>query len=178
MRPQKILSAILGFVIMSVLPLSQEKPGCLFCQMIKGDAPCYKVWESETHLAFLSIFPNTPGVSVVVPKKHFDSYAFHMNDEDYIALMGAAKKVALILDEKLKVARTALVLEGFGVNHVHAKLFPLHGPKASEEWQPIQSGEAKKEEFFTEYQGYISSHDSKRAQDTDLQNLVQKISID
>ena len=39
-----------------------------------------------------------------------------------------AKAVAKRLDAALAdVDRTAMVLEGFGADHVHAKLFPLHG---------------------------------------------------
>ncbi len=48
---------------------------CIFCQIVEGKAPCHKVWEDEHHLAFLSIFPNTDGFTVVIPKKHYPSYA-------------------------------------------------------------------------------------------------------
>ena len=44
---------------------------CIFCQIVEGKAPCHKVWEDEHHLAFLSIFPNTDGFTVVIPKKHY-----------------------------------------------------------------------------------------------------------
>jgi histidine triad (HIT) family protein len=49
---------------------------CIFCQIVTGQAPCHTIWEDDGHLAFLSIFPNTPGFSVVLPKAHFPSYAF------------------------------------------------------------------------------------------------------
>ncbi len=43
-------------------------------------------------------------------------------------LVIAAKKTAQLLDEALKgVARTGMILEGYGVDHLHAKLFPMHG---------------------------------------------------
>ncbi len=41
---------------------------CIFCQIVEGKAPCHKVWEDEHHLAFLSIFPNTDGFTVVIRK--------------------------------------------------------------------------------------------------------------
>ena len=50
--------------------------GCIFCKIVRGEAPCHKIWEDEKHLAFLSIFPNTEGFSVVITKKHYPSYAF------------------------------------------------------------------------------------------------------
>ena len=54
---------------------------CIFCKIVKGESHCHKIWEDEEHLAFLSIYPNTLGASVVIPKKHFSSYAFHMPDD-------------------------------------------------------------------------------------------------
>ena len=54
---------------------------CIFCDIVKGKLPCHKIWEDEKHLAFLSIFPNTEGFSVVIPKQHYSSYAFEQSDE-------------------------------------------------------------------------------------------------
>ncbi len=39
---------------------------CIFCQIVRGETPCHKLWEDEKYLAFLSIFPNTLGFSVVI----------------------------------------------------------------------------------------------------------------
>lgn len=41
---------------------------CLFCGIVAGTTPAHVIWEDNQHLAFLSIFPNTPGTSVVIPK--------------------------------------------------------------------------------------------------------------
>lgn len=146
---------------------------CIFCKIVSGDAPSYKIWESDAHLAFLSIFPNTEGVTVVIPKTHYPSYAFDLPDDVLAELMFATKKVAKLLDAKLgDVGRTAMVFEGFGVDHVHAKLFPMHGTKNMAEWRPIES---KIEKYFDRYEGYISSHDYKRADDEALAKLANKI---
>jgi len=84
----------------------------------------------------------------------------------------ATKKVARLLDEKLPdVGRTALVFEGFAIDHAHAKLYPMHGT-VMEEWRPIESDVKK---YFDIYEGYISSHDGKRAADVDLQELARYI---
>jgi len=145
---------------------------CIFCKIAKGEAPAHKIWEDENHLAFLSIFPNTEGVSVVITKKHYPSYAFDLPDEVLADLMVAAKKTAKLLDSKLKdVGRTGLIFEGFGVNHVHAKLFPMHGTKLTN-WCPMESSVGK---YFEKYEGYLSSHDFKRANDKELAKLAEKI---
>jgi len=135
--------------------------------------PSFKVWEDLEHVAFLSIFPNTDGVTVVTTKKHYPSYAFDLPDQILSKLILATKKVAKLLDAKLDdVGRTALVFEGFGVDHVHSKLYPMHGTKNMAEWKPIES---KIEKFFTQYEGYISSHDYKREDDKKLADLAKKI---
>lgn len=152
-----------------------SEQSCIFCKIVSGDAPSYKVWESDTHFAFLSIYPNTEGVTVVIPKKHFSSYAFEMQDEDLFALIKAAKEVALLLDKKFQIGRTAMVFEGFGVDHVHAKLFPLHGTSTTGEWKPALSSDEKRKEYFELYQGYVSSHDCMVVSHEELRETHKKI---
>ena len=77
-----------------------------------------------------------------------------------------------MLDSKLKdVGRTGMIFEGFGVDHVHSKLFPMHGTKMKE-WKPLKSNVQK---YFEKYEGYISSHDYRREDDTRLAILAKKI---
>jgi len=146
--------------------------GCIFCKIVNGEAPCHKIWEDEKHLAFLTPYPNTEGASVVIPKKHYPSYAFDLPDNVLNDLIIATKKVARVLDSSLAdVGRTAMVFEGFGVDHVHTKLFPMHGTKMKD-WKPIKSNVDR---YFEKYEGYISSHDYKREDDAKLEELAKKI---
>ena len=145
---------------------------CIFCKIVKGELPSHTIWEDEKHLAFLSIFPNTEGFSVVITKEHYPSYAFDLPEEVLAQLMKAVKTVAKLLDAKLDdVGRTGMIFEGFGVDHIHAKLFPMHGTKMPE-WKPLKSDINK---FFHTYEGYISSHDYMRADDGELSELAKKI---
>ncbi|WP_346015671.1 HIT domain-containing protein [Rheinheimera sp. 1928-s] len=41
--------------------------------MVAGQSPCHQVSEDDEHLAFLSIYPNTTGFTVVTPKKYYPS---------------------------------------------------------------------------------------------------------
>lgn len=149
------------------------KEDCIFCKIVRREIPSHKIWEDERHLAFLSIFPNTDGFSVVIIKEHLPSYAFDLPDNVLSDLVIASKKVAKLLDSKLEdVDRTGMILEGFGVDHVHAKLFPMHGTVNMKEWKAIKSNVDK---FFTKYEGYISSHDFKREDDEKLKKLAEKI---
>jgi histidine triad (HIT) family protein len=46
------------------------EPDCLFCRMIKGEAPCKKVYEDERAFAFHDIHPQGPVHILVIPKRH------------------------------------------------------------------------------------------------------------
>ena len=147
---------------------------CIFCKIVSGEMPAHKVWENDTHLAFLTIFPNTEGFTVVISKEHKPSYAFDNSDEDLTALALAAKKVGKMIDAAYPndVARTGMILEGFGVDHLHAKLFPMHNTASDSEWKRHKSNVDK---YFENYEGYISSHDYKRADDEVLAKIAKKI---
>ena len=146
---------------------------CIFCRIVHRQAPAHVIWEDEAHLAFLSIYPNTKGFSVVIPKAHHPSYAFDLPDKVLADLTLAARQVGLLLDRALVgVARTGLIFEGYGVDHVHAKLFPMHGTGDDSSFRPISSSVDR---FFRRYEGYISSNDGARATDEDLSLLADHI---
>jgi len=146
---------------------------CIFCSIVQGKLPSHKIWEDEKHIAFLTIFPNTPGFSVVIPKNHYPSYAFDLSDDVLSDLVLASKKVGKLLDKAFDdVGRTGMIFEGFGVDHIHAKLFPMHGTGSMNEWKQMNSNV---DIFFDKYKGYISSHDYKRADDDELARIAQLI---
>jgi diadenosine tetraphosphate (Ap4A) HIT family hydrolase len=149
---------------------------CLFCKIVAGEIPCHKVWEDDTHLAFLTIFPNTDGFTVVVTKDHHESDALAQEDSVLTGLVLAAKQVARKINAAFDdVGRTGLMMEGFGVNHLHCKLFPMHGTKPMSEWKPLASGDAAHKKFFTQYEGFMSSHDGERGDDAVLAKIAAKI---
>ena len=110
---------------------------------------------------------------MVIPKTHHPSYAFDLPDQVLADLTLAARQVGLLLDRALVgVARTGLIFEGYGVDHVHAKLFPMHGTGNDSSFRPISSSVDR---FFDRYEGYIASNDGTRANDQDLSRLAAHI---
>jgi len=143
---------------------------CIFCKIAKGEIPCHKIYEDEEFLAFLDIFPNTKGMVLVITKKHYPSYVFEIPEEIYKKLLTTTKKIAKTLDKVLKVQRTAMVMEGMGIDHAHIKLYPLHGleSKFKEMW-------ASEKVFFEKYEGYITTQQGPRADDKELEQLAKRI---
>lgn len=146
---------------------------CIFCKIASGSISAHIIWEDKEHMAFLTRWPNTEGFSVVITKEHQPSYAFANDDETLTKITLAAKKVAQLIDTAYEdVGRTGMIYEGFGVNHLHAKLVPMHGTSDTKEWRQIKSGIIT---YFDKYPGYISSNDSNEISDETLSQVAEKI---
>jgi len=143
---------------------------CIFCKIVKGEIDSVKIWEDDEFLAILDIMPNTKGMTLVLTKKHYGSYAFDMPENEYKRFMSASKKVAKILERGLDVTRVAMVMEGMGIDHAHIKLYPLHGVKEKfkEMW-------AKEKIFFDKYEGYISTQTGEKVDIKELKKLAEEI---
>ena len=154
---------------------TDEQGKCIFCKIAAKEIPAYIIWESRTHIAFLSPYPNTEGFSVVIPKEHQPSAVLELPQETYQDLMTATKEVAGLLQEAFEdVGRVGLLVEGLGINHAHTKLMPLHGTQevANGSWKQYHS---QIETYFDSYKGYISSHDGPSAKKKELENTKNKI---
>jgi diadenosine tetraphosphate (Ap4A) HIT family hydrolase len=142
----------------------------IFDKIVSGEEKSWKVWEDDNFLAFLTPFPNTPGFTVVIPKENVGDYVFSLDDEQYIEFMKAVKTVANILEKAFDTSRVALIFEGTGVAHVHAKLIPLRGKLANETdvWSPHR-------EFNEEYQGWLTTAEGPKMSDERLNEIQAKI---
>ncbi|HLZ15089.1 MAG TPA: HIT family protein [Candidatus Saccharimonadales bacterium] len=144
----------------------------LFEKIVDDEIPSWKVWEDDTYLAFLTPFPNTPGVTVVVPKKNPGDYIVELDPETAHGLLDAAAKVAKLLEKALGVGRVGIAFEGSGVAHVHAKLYPFHGELGSRHMTNVWSGH---QEFVPHYRGYFSTSEGPRMSDGELSEIQRKI---
>lgn len=67
-------------------------------------------------------------MTLVVPKVHVASDVFAVDTDIIVSTMLATKSVAHLLQASFpEIQRVALVFEGLGVPHLHAKLYPLYG---------------------------------------------------
>ena len=95
----------------------------VFAKIVAGEIPCYKIYEDEKVLAFLDIHPETKGHTLVIPKVEVDKI-YDLSEEDYLALMLAAKKIARHMEDVLG-ARILWKVVGTDVPHAHIHLEPL-----------------------------------------------------
>lgn len=141
----------------------------LFPRIIRGEEQQWRVWEDNEHVAFLTPFPNTPGLTVLVPRKPLTSDIFRLNESDYTALLVATRKVAHLVQEGMNAHGVALIFEGFEFDYAHAKLIPLvPQPKAPK--PPVVVSQ-----FCPTYTGYVTSVDGPPANKEDLTEIHTKI---
>ena len=94
---------------------------CIFCKIVKGEIPSYKVYEDENFFAFLDINPESPGHVQVIPKEHTRWVWDVSNIGEYFEVVRKIEK------DKKKAFDTDWILSkiiGDEVPHAHIWVFP------------------------------------------------------
>lgn len=149
---------------------------CIFCKIVSNkDMQSRVIWENDSYMAFLSIFPNTEWFTVIIPKIHYPSDVLALPDDILQEFIIVAKRIAGVLENSFQdVGRVGLIMEWTWIDHAHIKLVPMHGTEnlKTGKWKQFLSNESW---FFEKYDEHISSHDGPRADDTLLDALAEKI---
>lgn len=101
---------------------------CIFCKIINGEIPSFKIYEDENTLAFLDINPVNPGHTLVVPKKHYSN--IEAADEETICqIIKTVKRIGLSLKKNLPAAGYNVLINndsvaGQVVPHLHFHIVP------------------------------------------------------
>ena len=106
---------------------------CIFCKIINGDIPCFKIYEDELVLAFLDINPDSDGHTLIIPKKHFRDLD-DIDLETLARINEVSKKLKNLLEKKLGCEGISLLQNnGFvqEVKHYHLHLKPYYKDKKS-----------------------------------------------
>ena len=78
---------------MTGAPMPSYDPNNIFAKILRGELPCYKVYEDDKTLAFLDIMPRTTGHTLVLPKVPARNI-LDIGGEDLAHVMAVAQKVA------------------------------------------------------------------------------------
>lgn len=100
---------------------------CVFCKIINGEIPCYKVYEDDKFLAFLDISQATIGHTLVVPKKHYPNI-LSLEDNDILGVVSlVCKKIEKALDvHNFNILNNCGVKAGQTVDHFHIHIIPRY----------------------------------------------------
>ena len=103
---------------------------CIFCKIIKGEIPSYKVAETEEAYAFLDIGPLSAGHTLVLPKKHIKNI-FEADPKDLYSVLDLVQKIAAKMKEKLPCDGVNILINngeaaGQSVHHCHWHIIPRY----------------------------------------------------
>jgi histidine triad (HIT) family protein len=120
-------------------------PNNIFAKILRGELPCYKVYEDEHTFSFLDIMPRAPGHTLVLPK----SPARNILDVDFAALSHVARTAQKIAQAGMRAFEAdGVTLQQFNepaggqvVFHLHVHIIPRKAgvalkPPASEKEKP------------------------------------------
>ena len=106
-------------------------PECIFCKIVAGEVPCYKVYEDDVVLGFLDLGPLSRGHCLVIPKAHYSTIEQMPGD-----LCGACMAVLPQLSKAVvtvtgvsgwNVLQNNGKVAGQAVDHVHFHIIPRSG---------------------------------------------------
>ena len=115
---------------------------CIFCKIIRREIPANFVYEDDKTIAFLDIAPNSPGHTLVIPKKHVKN----IFDTDQITLqntMETVRGLAPIIRDTVEAKGVHVTSNhesaaGQEVFHLHFHIIPRHSRSEFEFWPKIE----------------------------------------
>jgi histidine triad (HIT) family protein len=113
---------------------------CIFCKIIAGDIPSYKVAENELAYAFLDIHPANPGHTLVIPKRHAEN-VFETTPEEWRAISDLVRALSIAVEKAtdahgLNIKMNNREHGGQEVMHAHVHVVPRY--KGDGVVKPIQ----------------------------------------
>jgi histidine triad (HIT) family protein len=102
---------------------------CIFCQIIRKEAPANVVYENEQVVAFLSNHPVNEGHTLVVPKKHYMDI-YDIPEDEVAYLYKVTKRIAVAVKDSMAAEGIRVVQNngwaaGQVVFHLHVHVIPM-----------------------------------------------------
>ncbi len=99
---------------------------CIFCKIVNKEIPAHVVYEDGDFLAFLTIHPQLPGHTLIIPKKH---YRWVWDVPNVGAYFEVVKKIALAQKKAFEQEMILSKVVGEDVPHAHIWIFPSNTTK-------------------------------------------------
>jgi histidine triad (HIT) family protein len=124
---------------------------CLFCKIVAGEIPSYKIDEDDKTLAFMDINPWTRGHALVIPKEHSRNI-YDVDNADLAAAAAMAQRVAQRARDRLGAEGVNLLQSSEPVAmqtifHTHIHVIPRYsddGLRMPAHPQPADQDELEK----------------------------------
>ncbi len=112
---------------------------CVFCKIVRGELPSFKVYEDEKTLAFLDIHPVSPGHTLVIPKADNARNIFDISSEDWAATTEVARQVAHAVEKGTGADGVNIMMNnrshaGQVVDHPHIHVIPRFKDDGLKQW--------------------------------------------
>ena len=103
----------------------------IFAKIIRGEAPCYKLFEDDDVLAFLDLFPQSYGHCLVIPKQVQARNILEIDDASLGKLMAAVRRLTQAVVDELQPAGVQVAQfngapAGQTVFHIHVHIVPRY----------------------------------------------------
>src|SRR5213078_2378058 len=118
-------------------------PNCIFCKIVAGAVPCFKLFEDADTLAFMDINPVHDGHCLVIPKAHYPT-VFSISPDAIAAVARTTALVAAAVDRALAPDGLNLIQAngpgaGQSVGHFHFHVLPRRaGDRLPINWERHQ----------------------------------------
>ncbi len=76
-------------------------PSCIFCKIVAGQIPCFKLHDDEHTLAFMDINPGNPGHALAIAKEHWENFGA-MPGHLLGPVLATAQRVAKAIEAAMK----------------------------------------------------------------------------
>ncbi|MGL4874783.1 MAG: HIT family protein [Clostridium sp.] len=101
---------------------------CIFCKIVKGELPANIIYEDESIMCFLDIYPFNEGHVLIIPKNHYLD-ADEIPDEILASMMVLSKKVVKSIKDKYSPNGYSIMQNGGifnDIGHYHMHVFPRY----------------------------------------------------
>ncbi len=153
---------------------------CIFCEIVRGEAPSWRVYEDESTYAFLNIFPASEWHTLVVPKDHYID-VFDAPVEELIAVTRAVKRVVDLYRRELGISDVQIINSSGAqaqqeVFHVHFHIVPRQrGDGQDVQWSMHPGWRGRFDDMLSKLRHAGAVEAGRHGNDADLTDLLRGV---
>jgi histidine triad (HIT) family protein len=132
---------------------------CLFCKIVRGEIPCFKIYEDKNFLSFLTIGPVNKGHTLVVPKKHYQTI-LDIDKNELGKLMEIVQKITPAVIKGTKAEGFNIHINnkraaGQLVDHLHIHIIPRYENDGFQHWPQSSYNKGEPEKIAKQIKSFL-----------------------